>query len=189
MYSATQYSELVATMTEAEARRIVDLASKDRQVTMTEAEKAAFPATYVKAEHRLHSLSIMTEADAILAVSAFLCNGCCRSSSATCKCKTRRANYAELYGGSWCDCCGQDYTKDLDNTFFSTGSYVTMADGKRKAADGVLYEKVGQLWVRNPCASCAPAYVEARARAIEGVLEEEEFERREAISWAHERRC
>jgi hypothetical protein len=187
MYSATQYSELVATMTEAEARRIVDLSSKDRQVTMTEAEKAAFPATFVKAEHRLHRLSEMTEADALLRITAPLCRGCLRPS---CICNQSRELFKRFYGASWCSCCGQDYTKDLDNTLFSSGSYEVVTDGKRRRKeDGVLYEKVGRLWVRIPCASCAPAYVEARARAIEGVLEEEEFERREAISWTHERRC
>jgi hypothetical protein len=173
-------------MTEAEARRIVELISKDKQATMTEAEKAVLPAAYVKAYHRLHRLSEMTETDAALMVSAPLCRGCLRPS---CICSQSRELFKRFYGASWCGCCGQDYSKQLDNTLFSSGSYEVVGEQRRRKEDGILYEKVGRLWVRVPCASCSPAYVEARAEAIEGVLEEEEFERREGIAWAHERRC
>ena len=182
MYSAAQYSELVATMSEAEARRIVELISKDKQATLSFTEKAALPAAYVKAYHRLHRLSEMTEADALAMVSASVCRGCLRPS---CICASRRAHSKDLYGASWCSCCGQDYSDTINNTLFISSSYATMADGKRKTGDGVFYEKVGRLWVRVPCASCSPAYVEARAEAIESILEEEEFERREV----NERRC
>jgi hypothetical protein len=175
MYSESQYLALVSTMSEAEARRIVDLISKDKQATMTEAEKAALPAAYVKADHRLHRLSEMTEADAVLTVSASVCRGCVRPS---CICSHSRELFKRFYGASWCGCCGQDYSKQLDNTLFISSSYVTVGEQRRTKETGILYEKVGRLWVRVPCASCSPAYIEARAEAIEDVLEEEEFERR-----------
>lgn len=186
MYSEAQYLELVATMTEAEARRIVELISKDKQATLSSTEKAALPAAYVKAHHRLHRLSEMTEADAVLTVSADMCRGCLRAS---CICSQSRELFKRFYGASWCGCCGQDYKKQLDNTLFISSSYVKVGEQRRAKETGILYEKVGRLWVRVPCASCSPAYIEARAEAIEDVLEEEVFERREAISWAHERRC
>ena len=186
MYSAAQYLALVATMTEAEARRIESLLCSDILSTLTDAEKAALQATFVQADHRLHRLSQMTEAGAALTVSAPSCYGCLRAS---CICASRRAYYKDLYGGSWCDCCGQDYSSPINNTLFVSGGYKVVEGGKRQTPDGVLYEKVGRLWIRVPCASCSPAYVEVRENAVEGILEEEEFERREAISWAHERRC
>ena len=186
MYSESQYSELVATMTEAEARRIESLLCSDILPTLTDAEKAALIPAYLKAYHRLHRLSQMTEVGAALCISAPSCYGCLRSS---CICASRRAHYKGLYGASWCGCCGQDYSDPINNTLFVSGGYKVVEGGKRQTPDGVLYEKVGRLWVRVPCASCSPAYVEVRENAVEGILEEEEFERREAISWAHERRC
>jgi hypothetical protein len=167
-------------MSEAEARCIMDLISKDKQATLSAAEKAALPAAYAKADHRLHRLSEMTEADALVRINAPLCRGCVRPS---CICSHSRELFKRFYGASWCGCCGQDYSKQLDNTLFISSSFKVVEGGKRLTNAGVLYEKVGRLWVRVPCVSCSPAYVEARADAIHEVLEEEEFERREGIAW------
>jgi hypothetical protein len=174
MYSAAQYSELVATMSEAEARRIMDLTSKDKQATLSSTEKAALPAAYVKAEHRLHRLSEITEADALLRINAPLCRGCLRPS---CICSHSRELFKRFYGASWCGCCGQNYSDPINNTLFISSSYVTVGEQRRTKETGILYEKVGRLWVRVPCASCSPAYVEARAEAINEVLEEEKWTR------------
>lgn len=174
MYSESQYLELVATMSEAEARRIMDLTSKDKQATLSSTEKAALPAAYVKADHRLYRLSEITEADALLRINAPLCRGCLRPS---CICSHSRELFKRFYGASWCGCCGQNYSDPINNTLFISTSFKVVEGGKRLTNAGVLYEKVGRLWVRVPCASCSPAYVEARAQAIEDVLEEEKWSR------------
>jgi len=175
MISSAEWKRIVGTMSEAEARRILSVPTKDALASMTEEERIAFRPLYRDARLRVCRVDLLT--DAMLA--SLITDKhphCIICRETTCTCKKNAAYYIKKYGACWCHSCGYDYTEHLmvSITIWDKQDFTVLSRNQRIRADGVVYKPQSRgLYVRELCPSCSPAYVEHWEDAIQDMVEEE----------------
>lgn len=81
------------------------------------------------------------------------------------------------YGSTGCDCCGYSYMDDRGQR--------SAAPSSATAGLTVLYYEQYGWWIREPCASCSPKFVE-RMRAVQ---EADHSDYRDRKEWEYEQLC
>jgi len=181
MISSAEWKRIVGTMSEAEARRILSIPTKDALASMTDEERVAFRPLYRDARLRVNRVDLRTDEmlASLITDTPPLCTIC---RATTCTCKRNVARYIEKYGACWCHSCGYDYKNDMmvSTVIWDKQDFTVLSREQRIRADGVVYTPNSRgVYVRELCPSCSPAFAKEWARTMKDTDEEVEQEIRE----------
>ena len=185
-------------VSEVKARQILSMPTQKWLDMQSEEHLAAFRSLYRDAYTSIYHVKL-TEPDlayliantetrcALFAAKPTIRNGptaplCTVCNREECTCARSTDFFTHKYGGCWCKTCGYDYKSGGMRMPFGLAETTRVDEMKRRAPDGHIYKEMTPYsWIREPCSSCSPDFVDTIQQMMEADVEERTVERRRRV--------